>query len=168
MNPIEPLTPSEMMRLLGDVIALERSIKWGDFRARGGRQHTRDACRASRKAGAPKNCVIHNPSNHKMRYWPMILRASGLIERQCPHGVGHPDPDSAAYLDWLTGSANSHGVHGCDVQDGRSCCSQPECGPHKAEPDKDCLCSVCQYGVYAVKGETHLDSIDIEWRHLPR
>jgi hypothetical protein len=59
------------------------------------------------------HCVIHDPSDHPMRSWDMVLRASGLVERICPkHGIGHPDPDSLAYfvrehgMDYL-------GIHGC-------------------------------------------------------
>ena len=112
---------------LAAIIESERSAYWEDFRSRGGKQHTRAACRASRKAGAPAHCVIHNPSNHKMRAWPMILRASGLIERQCPHGVGHPDPDSAGFLNWKDAGRGAWTTHGCDLSaTGRSCCAEPE------------------------------------------
>ena len=102
-----------LRELLRGAIEAERSVTWDDFRAHGGKQHTRAACRASRKAGAPKNCVLHNPSRHAMREWPMILRSSGLIERQCPHGCGHPDPDCAAFLDWQTKGRGAFTVHGC-------------------------------------------------------
>lgn len=60
-----------------------------------------------------RHCVIHNPSDHKMREWPLNYRADkGMMERICPHGIGHPDPDDLAYHesignDWV-------GVHGCD------------------------------------------------------
>lgn len=72
------------------------------------------------------NCCIHNPSDHHMRDWPMIMRVDGfsygLMERICKHGVGHPDPDSAAYLDehGPKGSRGTWGVHGCD-----GCCGAP-------------------------------------------
>lgn len=33
-----------------------------------------------------------------MREWPMNWRSDrGIMERICPHGVGHIDPDDAAY-----------------------------------------------------------------------
>lgn len=62
-------------------------------------------------------CCLHNPSNHKMATWPIVLREdkNWLCERMCEHGVGHPDPDSVAWLkirlsedagSWMT-------VHGC-------------------------------------------------------
>lgn len=55
-------------------------------------------------------CTIHNRSYHRMRNWPQHWRSDrGIMERICPHGVGHPDPDDI--------STNT--VHGCD-----GCCSQ--------------------------------------------
>src|ERR1051326_9246786 len=46
-------------------------------------------------------CPFHNPSNHHMKDWPMLVRLdkSSLVERTCIHGTGHPDPDSLAFLD---------------------------------------------------------------------
>ncbi len=68
--------------------------------------HPQSACKE-------QHCVVHNPSDHHMRDWPLVWRDDkGVMERTCPHGAGHPDPDDAAYLvsvnrDYLT-------VHGCD------------------------------------------------------
>lgn len=65
----------------------------------------------SRCAGRP--CVLHNPSDHHMREWPTLWRAdTGVMERTCPHGIGHPDPDDVEYhkskgRPWMA-------VHGCD------------------------------------------------------
>lgn len=58
-------------------------------------------------------CVLHNPSDHHMRAWPTLFRADkGLMERTCPHGVGHPDPDDMTFH---RENARSYlGVHGCD------------------------------------------------------
>lgn len=78
---------------------------------RGIRHHTKAQC-----DGLP--CPFHGPSLHPMVEEPMLLRASGLIERTCRHGVGHPDPDSAAWLNRVSGQ-DSWGVHGCD-----GCCSK--------------------------------------------
>jgi hypothetical protein len=40
------------------------------------------------------HCCIHNPSDHHMRKWPMRFAHEGNgMERQCPHGYWHPDPD---------------------------------------------------------------------------
>jgi hypothetical protein len=78
---------------------------------------------------AGSTCVIHNPSEHSMREFPVYFRLDrdALAERMCPHGVGHPDPDSLDYLAsrmsldtaafeeerrWL-------GIHGCC---GFGCC----------------------------------------------
>lgn len=33
-----------------------------------------------------------------MSTWPTVHRESGLVERKCPHGIGHPDPDSVAAM----------------------------------------------------------------------
>lgn len=64
------------------------------------------------------NCVIHNPSDHPMRSFPTHWREDRyLMERICPHGVGHPDPDDIAFQMIATsGRAEKWGysVHGCD------------------------------------------------------
>ena len=67
----------------------------------------------SRCAGRP--CVVHNPSDHHMRDWPTVYRAEkGSTERTCPHGVGHPDPDDAAYQASIgRGWTTNHGCDGC-------------------------------------------------------
>lgn len=50
-------------------------------------------------------CTVHKPSDHSMRAYPQHWRSDrGIMERTCPHGVGHPDPDDLT-LDT---------VHGCD------------------------------------------------------
>lgn len=64
-----------------------------------------------------QHCVIHNPSNHHMRDWPLNWRQdTGVIERICPHGIGHPDPDDAEY-NIRRGKAHMT-MHGCD-----GCCN---------------------------------------------
>lgn len=63
-------------------------------------------------------CCVHNPSNHHMREWPLNWRSDKqVMERICEHGVGHPDPDCAAYL-MRTGRGGLT-VHGCD-----GCCNE--------------------------------------------
>jgi len=58
-------------------------------------------------------CVIHNPSDHHMRYWPLHWRNDrGIFERICTHGVGHPDPDQFYY--WKGSNQEWQTVHGCD------------------------------------------------------
>ena len=81
--------------------------------ARGGRVHSKAQCKVTRKAGGPKNCVLHRPTIHRLTGSPQILRTSGLIEDLCIHGVGHPNPDSVAYYRWSTGD-DYWGIHGCD------------------------------------------------------
>lgn len=71
----------------------------------------------SRCAG--EYCTIHNMSDHHMRSWPQHWREDyGFMERICPHGVGHPDPDNP----WPKG--DMRWLHGCD-----GCCAppKPEC-----------------------------------------
>lgn len=65
-------------------------------------------------AGEP--CPFHNPSEHALSGARMDIRATGLVERECEHGIGHPDPDSVAYLNahGATGAKGSWGVHTCD------------------------------------------------------
>lgn len=70
---------------------------------------------------AGRACVIHEPSEHHMRSWPLRARArdgGAYLERQCAHGIGHPDPDAAAYE--LSAGRDYNVVHGCD-----GCCAPP-------------------------------------------
>lgn len=76
--------------------------------------HPYDDC-----AGRP--CIIHNPSDHHMRDWPVVWRSDKrMAERVCPHGVGHPDPDDLYYQVHVRGD-KSAAVHGCD-----GCCAPEE------------------------------------------
>lgn len=72
-----------------------------------------------RCAGQP--CCLHSPSEHHMREWPLNWRNDRqLMERLCPHGVGHPDPDDLAYGEQVSpGSTRWRGIHGCD-----GCCRE--------------------------------------------
>ncbi len=62
---------------------------------------------------AGRHCVLHNPSDHPLKDAPLNWRGdTRVMERKCPHGIGHPDPDDVAYQTehgraWV-------GVHGCD------------------------------------------------------
>lgn len=68
--------------------------------------HDEEAC-----VGPP--CPIHARTDHHMRAWPQHWRNDRrMMERICPHGVGHPDPDEQLLDDG--------GVHGCD-----GCCVAP-------------------------------------------
>jgi hypothetical protein len=100
--------------------------------------HPKQTCKGSA-------CCVHNPSGHRMREWPLVHRTdrrvyvpavtlSGtpvagwvwvLSERTCPHGVGHPDPDSLAYARTLMSedAVSAASVHGCCAQ---RCCRSSE------------------------------------------
>jgi hypothetical protein len=55
-------------------------------------------------------CAIHNRSDHSMRSFRQHWRGDRhLMERICPHGIGHPDPDDYRIVTGL-----DSGVHGCD------------------------------------------------------
>lgn len=80
--------------------------------------HTKEAC-------VNGHCAYHNPSEHHMRRWPIVLRLDkqGLVERQCPHGIGHADPDSLVWLKTVIDDEDEVfylAVHNCD-----GCCSDP-------------------------------------------
>lgn len=64
-----------------------------------------------------EHCVIHDPSDHHMKDWPLNWRADrSLMERICDHGVGHPDPDDIEYKRLTVGpvGAGVVALHGCD------------------------------------------------------
>lgn len=76
--------------------------------------HPRESCEGR---GIP--CCIHSPSDHHMRSFPMNWRAdTGVMERICPHGIGHPDPDHMTYVLSVSRVNKWQGVHGCD-----GCCA---------------------------------------------
>lgn len=80
----------------------------------GTRQVLRSVHEARHCAGVP--CVVHRPSDHAMRKFPTHWRADRkFMERICPHGVGHPDPDQK-----VRAVDDLHGCDGC-------------CGPSKKE-----------------------------------
>ncbi len=57
-------------------------------------------------------CTIHNHSKHVMVDFPQRWRTDrGLMERICPHGIGHTDPDEIVV----------DKTHGCD-----GCCAEPK------------------------------------------
>jgi hypothetical protein len=59
-------------------------------------------------------CVVHNPSDHSMRLFPTHWRSDRqIMERICPHGVGHPDPDDLAYRVSIGDDDDRHGCDGC-------------------------------------------------------
>lgn len=72
-----------------------------------------------------ENCIVHNPTwcPANKGDWPYSFRADGRIERICPHGIGHPDPDQVNFL--ISQDPAHYGgwvdVHGCD-----GCCYSEE------------------------------------------
>lgn len=61
-------------------------------------------------------CPLHNRTRHALRSFPQHWRSDrGLMERICPLGVGHPDPDQWHYLVATHGvrAAKAEFVHGC-------------------------------------------------------
>lgn len=71
---------------------------------------------------AGRVCVIHNPTDHHMRTWPMNWRGDrGIIERICKHHVGHYDPDHMPL--WKSLGLEDNAIHGCCHA---GCCIPPE------------------------------------------
>ena len=70
-------------------------------------EHTKERIRCHKRESCVGGvCCIHKRTDHAMRSWPQHWRDDrGIMERICPHGVGHPDPDD---------SLGAGGVHGCD------------------------------------------------------
>jgi len=66
-------------------------------------------------ACAGRVCVIHAPTAHHMRDWPIHWH-HGIFERICPHGVGHPDPDQ--YPHWAQRAAAWRPSLAADILDG--------------------------------------------------
>lgn len=90
----------EIAKKEGTLVQLENTDTWLQC-------HHPDAC-------SGEYCTMHNRSDHNMRSWPQNWRGDvGYMERICPHGIGHPDPD--CYY------RRTHGdvVHGCD-----GCCHE--------------------------------------------
>jgi hypothetical protein len=80
--------------------------------------HPAHRCRDA-PSGWDVPCAIHSPSPHHMRDWPMVWRADlRYMERECRHGVGHPDPDDLAFRRHAGRTPDE--MHGCD-----GCC-RPE------------------------------------------
>lgn len=87
--------------------------------------------RAHKKAICDPPCAIHAPSNHHMKDWPLVFRDTGALERKCPHGIGHPDPDTIAWVEKHHGkevAEMENGTHGCD-----GCCVKKT----EAEEDRE-------------------------------
>lgn len=105
------------------VVAVEEAA----YRLEGSDQFIVNVHDPERCAGNP--CPIHNRTRHHMRRFPQHFRGDrGFMERTCPHGVGHPDPDDP-FADPV------HGCDGCCVPG--SCRRCPNGVPGRAQP---CAC----------------------------
>lgn len=63
--------------------------------------------------------TYNNPAN-PMHGWDLVTRETGLIEAMCPHGVGHPIPESSIHMDKkLKQAPGTWSTHGCD-----GCCRE--------------------------------------------
>lgn len=63
---------------------------------------------------AGHSCPIHFMSDHPMRSFPQHWRSDRCImERVCPCGVGHPDPDDVAAAKRLGRYTDGYTTHGC-------------------------------------------------------
>lgn len=93
--------------------------------------HSPDKCQG-------RACCIHSPSAHHMRKWPMNYRFDkGVMERLCECGIGHPDPDDAAYQESVgRGYLNTHGCCGC--------CAPPKKPEVMEEPHEDATAEVME------------------------
>lgn len=69
--------------------------------------HDKRACDGS-------GCAVHDhPTEHALSEAPLNWREDrNILERICKHGVGHPDYDSALYLESIGQSVKN--IHGCD------------------------------------------------------
>lgn len=88
---------TDIDEMLGeDIIFLEHTTKFFST------MHSQGTCLG-------EHCTIHNRSNHSMRIFPQHWRGDRmLMERICPHGIGHPDPDE------INLDKDGRSVHGCD------------------------------------------------------
>lgn len=68
-------------------------------------------------------CIVHNPTLDwvaNREGWPYLQRETGLFERICEHGIGHPDKDGLYYLVEELGQKHWE-IHGCC-----GCCGKEE------------------------------------------
>ncbi len=111
MSQMIPDPTDETVWFIGSAASAEFGIQVGDATLTN--VHSGELC-------AGRFCVVHNPSPHHMREWRLNWRDDrGMMERICPHGIGHPDPDDLAYKTSVNPwDAEYEGVHGCD-----GCCA---------------------------------------------
>ena len=95
----DPEDDLELETVIYDLVTVLIADDWGTERKQL-RVHPQIKCLGS-------FCTIHNPSQHHMVNWPRQWHAfNRVMERICPHGVGHTDPDE-------TRKDVSHGCDGC-------------------------------------------------------
>lgn len=88
----------------------------------------------------PNPCCVHRPSEHHMKDWPQNYRDdTGVTERVCGHGVGHPDPDQP----WPTDDVRW--MHGCC-----GCCAVPSKEPEQPIDNSIALIAAIVGGAAAV------------------
>lgn len=71
-------------------------------------------------ACAGRGCAIHNhPSTHPLMNATLLWRDDrNILERLCEHGIGHPDYDSAQFIESIgQGYQNIHGCDGCCIDE---------------------------------------------------
>jgi hypothetical protein len=111
-HPTNP-TPEQMLRDLLAQVGVATS-NYEEQVLEGGERiiaHKASACRQDKTKKVSRPCPIHGRTDHAMRAFPQHWRDDrGIMERICPHGIGHPDPDDSG----------DDGVHGCD-----GCCRPP-------------------------------------------
>lgn len=65
------------------------------------------------KADCSGDCCLHGTSSHPSCRMPRTWRFDkGIIEHECPHGIGHPCYAGAAYVSSRGGIPDT--IHGCD------------------------------------------------------
>lgn len=58
-------------------------------------------------------CVIHRPMPGPWESWPRVWRGDrGIVERRCPHGVGHPVAEMHEWSIMMGQEVDL--IHGCD------------------------------------------------------
>ena len=80
-----------------------------DVDGRRGIQHSIEKC-----GGQQEHCVVHNPSEHKLKDAPVRFTSMHLFMRVCEHGVEHPDPDVMTYENSKEGPYGLMDNHECD------------------------------------------------------